>query len=54
MMKEAVAATVLAWAVVAYAVIVVFLYVVLDIVPSTLRKRREHPDGDMAHEREDD
>lgn len=43
----------MALAVLVYTLLVVILYVALDIViPSSLRKRRRLPDGDIAHERE--
>ena len=44
----------MAWVVLVYTLIVVLLYIGFDILlPSSLRKRRTHPNGDMAHERED-
>jgi hypothetical protein len=43
----------MAWAVLTYTLVVAILYIVLDIVlPSSLKKRRRHPGGDVAHERE--
>ena len=43
----------MAWAILAYTLVVAILYIVLDIVlPSSLKKRRSHPEGDVAHERE--
>jgi hypothetical protein len=45
----------MALAVLAYALMVVILYITLDIVlPSSLRKRHKRPNSDMAHERGDE